>query len=159
MSAAAPGAAEKRLAELGLTLPAAAAPIANYVPAVRAGPLLFVSGQLPLKDGQLMLAGLVGDTVSVDQATEAARLCALNLIAQAKLALNGDLDRVRRVVKLTGFVAAGPAFTQHPLVINGASDLMVAVFGDAGRHARAAVGSSSLPRGAPVEVDAVFEVA
>ncbi|MDX2223726.1 MAG: RidA family protein [Rhodospirillaceae bacterium] len=152
-------AAEKRLAELGLTLPAAAAPIANYVPAVRAGPLLFVSGQLPVKDGQLMLVGLVGDTVSVDQATEAARLCALNLIAQAKLALNGDLDRVRRVVKLTGFVAAGPGFMHHPQVINGASDLMVAVFGDAGRHARAAVGSSSLPRGAPVEVDAVFEVA
>lgn len=153
------GAAEKRLAALGYTLPAAAAPIANYVPAVLAGNMLYVSGQLPLKDGQLMLAGLVGDTVSVDQATEAARLCALNLIAQAKLALNGDLDRVKRVVKLTGFVAAEPAFTQHPQVVNGASDLMVAVFGDAGRHARAAVGCSSLPRGAPVEVDAVFEVA
>ncbi len=153
------GTVDKRLAELGVTLPTAAAPIANYVPAVRTGNLLFISGQLPLKDGAVVFEGHVGNTLSLEQGVEAAKLCALNIIAQAKTALGGDLDKVKRVVKLTGFVACLPAFAQHPQVINGASDVMVQVFGDAGRHARAAVGAPSLPRGAAVEVEAVFEVA
>jgi enamine deaminase RidA (YjgF/YER057c/UK114 family) len=153
------GIVDKRLKDLGITLPTAAAPIANYVPAVRSGKLLFVSGQLPLKDGQVAVEGQVGNQVSLEQGVEAARLCALNLIAQAAMALGGDLDKVTRVARLTGFVACLPAFTQHPQVVNGASDLMVQVFGDAGRHARAAVGAPSLPRGAAVEVEAVFEVA
>jgi enamine deaminase RidA (YjgF/YER057c/UK114 family) len=152
------GQIDKRLADAGLTLPNAATPIANYVPAVRTGNLLFISGQLPLKDGQVSITGIVGDTVTPEQAQDAAKLCALNIIAQAKTALNGDLDRVKRVVKLTGFVAAGPSFGGHPQVINGASDVMVQVFGDAGRHSRAAVGAPSLPRNAPVEVEAIFEV-
>ena len=152
------GRVDQRLKDLGFSLPVAASPIANYVPAVRTGNLLFISGQLPLKDGQVALEGKVGDTVSLEQAVEAARLCAFNLIAQAKSAI-GDLDNVVRIVKLTGFVACVPGFAQHPQVINGASDVMVQVFGDIGRHARAAVGAPSLPRNAPVEVDAVFEVA
>ncbi|MCB2106867.1 MAG: RidA family protein [Rhodobacteraceae bacterium] len=152
------GTVEKRLADLGIALPDAAAPIANYVPAVRTGNLLYISGQLPLAAGKMAAEGHVGGSVTVEQGVAAARQCALNLIAQAKLALNGDLDRIKRVVKLTGFVACDGDFTQHPQIINGASDVMVEVFGDAGRHTRAAVGSPSLPRGAPVEVDAVFEV-
>ena len=150
---------DARLAELGLTLPAAAAPVANYVPAVIVGNLLFLSGQVPSENGALNIKGIVGQSVSVEQGKAAARICALNLLAQAKAALGGDLGRVKRVVKLTGFVACGPDFLQHPEVINGASDLFVEVFGEAGRHARAAVGSASLPRGVPVEVDAVFEIA
>jgi enamine deaminase RidA (YjgF/YER057c/UK114 family) len=149
---------ETQLAALGLVLPAASAPVANYVPYVRTGNLLFVAGQLPLADGQVKYTGLVGQDVTVEDAYEAAKLCGLNLIAQAKAACGGDLGKVTRVVKLTGFVAAGPAFTDQPKVVNGASDLMVAVFGDAGRHARAAVGSPSLPRGASVEIEAIFEV-
>lgn len=150
---------DARIAAAGLTLPTAASPIANYVPAVRSGKLLFISGQLPLKDGKVAFEGHVGNILSVEQGAEAAKLCALNIIAQAKLALGGDLDKVKRVVKLTGFVACLPSFGQHPQVINGASDIMVQVFGDAGRHARAAVGAPSLPRNAAVEVEAVFEVA
>lgn len=150
---------DARLAELGLTLPTAAAPVANYVPSVISGNLLFVSGQVPSENGALNIKGIVGQSVSVEQGKAAARICALNLLAQAKAALGGDLGRVKRVVKLTGFVACGPDFLQHPEVINGASDLFVEVFGEAGRHARAAVGSASLPRGVPVEVDAVFEIA
>jgi len=153
------GKIETQLIALGITLPEASAPVANYVPYVRSGNLLFVSGQLPLQNGGLKHVGLVGQQVSADDAYEAARLCGLNLIAQAKAACDGDLDQVKRVVKLSGFVAAGPAFTDQPKVVNGASDLMVQVFGDAGRHCRAAVGSSSLPRGACVEVEAVFELA
>jgi enamine deaminase RidA (YjgF/YER057c/UK114 family) len=152
-------AADKRLADAGLTLPTAASPIANYVPAVRTGNLLFISGQLPLKDGKVAFEGHVGNNLSVEQGAEAAKLCALNIIAQAKTALGGDLEKVKRVVKLTGFVACLPAFGQHPQVVNGASDVMVLAFGDAGRHARAAVGAPSLPRNAAVEVEAVFEVA
>jgi len=153
------GTVDKRLSDAGLVLPTAASPIANYVPAVRTGNLLFISGQLPLKDGKVAFEGHVGNTLSIDQGVEAAKLCALNIIAQAKSALGGDLDKVTRVVKLTGFVACLPGFGQHPQVINGASDVMVQVFGDAGRHARAAVGAPSLPRNAAVEVEAVFEVA
>jgi enamine deaminase RidA (YjgF/YER057c/UK114 family) len=151
-------AVDKRLADAGLTLPTAASPIANYVPAVRTGNLLFISGQLPLKDGKVAFEGHVGNNLSVEQGAEAAMLCALNIIAQAKTALGGDLEKVKRVVKLTGFVACLPAFGQHPQVVNGASDVMVLAFGDAGRHARAAVGAPSLPRNAAVEVEAVFEV-
>lgn len=151
------GRIDQRLRDLGLVLPAAATPIANYVPTARSGNLLFIAGQLPLKDGQLALEGKLGDGVSIDQGVEAARLCAMNILAQTKAAI-ADLDRVVRIVKLTGFVACTPGFSQHPQVVNGASDLMVQVFGDAGRHARAAVGAPSLPRNAPVEVDAVIEV-
>lgn len=152
------GTAEKRLADLGISLPAAPAPVANYVPAVRTGNLLYISGQVPMKDDAIAVEGHVGGKVSVEQGAEAAKVCAINIIAQAKTALGGDLDKVKRVVKLTGFVSCTPDFTQHPQVMNGASDLMVAVFGDAGRHTRAAVGAPSLPRNAAVEVEAIFEV-
>lgn len=150
---------EARLKQLGLSLPAAALPVANYVPFVKTGHLVFVAGQIPLLNGAVHYTGVVGLDVTVEEAVNAARLCGLNILAQVKTACDGDLDRVVRVVKLTGFVAANAHFTDHPKVINGASDLMVEVFGDAGRHARAAVGAPSLPRGVPVEVDAIFEVA
>jgi enamine deaminase RidA (YjgF/YER057c/UK114 family) len=152
------GRIDRRLAELGVLLPSPAAPVANYVPFVIAGHLLFVSGQVPFEDGKIAVAGKVGDTVSLEEAKRAARICAINILAQAKVAL-GDLDRIRRCVKLGGFVASGPGFTQHPAVINGASDLMVEVLGDGGRHARFAVGAPALPLDAAVEVDAVFEIA
>ena len=140
---------ESKLTELGITLPEAPAPAANYVPWVISGNLLFVSGQISALKGRL------GEDLAVEQGAEAARRCGLALIAQAQAAL-GSLDRVVRVVKLTGFVAAAPDFTDHPKVINGASDLMLKVFGDNGKHARAAVGVASLPLGACVEVEAVF---
>ncbi len=149
---------ETRLNTLGITIPEAAAPVANYAPYVIAKNFIYVSGQLPMQDGALQHTGLVGKEVSVQEGYEAAKLCAINLIAQVKSACGGDLDRVKRVVKLTGFVASGSDFTEHPGVVNGASDLMVEVFGDAGRHSRAAVGASSLPMGASVEVEAVFEI-
>ena len=153
------GKIDARLKQLGLALPVAATPVANYVPFVKSGNLIFVAGQIPLLNGAVHYNGIVGQDVPVEEAINAARLCGLNLLAQAKVACDGDLDRITRVVKLTGFVAASPLFTDHPKVINGASDLMVEVFGDIGRHARAAVGSPSLPRGVPVEVEAIFEVA
>lgn len=153
------GDAETRLKNLGIVLPVATAPVANYIPFTKTGNLLFVSGQLPMRDGALQYKGLVGTGVSVQDAYEAAKLCAINLIAQAKMACDGNLGRVKRVIKLTGFVASGPEFTDHPKVVNGASDTMVDVFGDVGRHARAAVGSASLPMGAAVEIEAVFELA
>ncbi|MEQ9111165.1 MAG: RidA family protein [Rhodospirillaceae bacterium] len=149
---------EARLTELGLSLPEASAPVANYVPFAVSGSLVFISGQLPMKDGKLLFYGKVGDDVSVGEAVICARQSALNIIAQLKSACDGDLDRVKRIIKLGGFVAGSPDFTEHPKVINGASDLMVAVFGDAGRHARAAVGCPSLPLDAPVEVEAVVEI-
>ena len=147
-----------RLQELGIALPAPAAPAANYVPWVLSGNLLFVSGQLPFGPAGLEHVGKLGADADLDAGRAAARLCAINLIAQVKAAV-GDLDRVARVVKLTGFVNATPDFADHPKVINGASDLMAEVFGDAGRHARAAVGAGSLPFGVAVEVEAVFEIA
>jgi len=153
-----PGRIDAKLKELGIALPLAASPLANYVPAVRTGNLLFIAGQLPLKDGVLTMEGKVGEAISVDQAVAGARQAALNIIAQTRTALGGDLDRVKRIVKMTGFVACTPDFALHPTVINGASDLMVQVFGDIGRHARAAVGCPSLPRNAPVEVEAIIEV-
>lgn len=152
------GRIEARLASLGVTLPDAVAPVANYVPFVRAGDLVMVSGQIPLVDGKPTITGLLGDPLTVEQGQAAARQCAVNLVAQIRAACGGDLDRVRRIVRLGVFVAATPTFTDHPKVANGASDLMVEVFGDLGRHARAAVGCSSLPLGVPVEVDGVIQV-
>lgn len=153
-----PGQIEQRLAELKIELPNAAAPLANYVPAVRTGNLLFVSGQICQWNGERRFTGKLGAEISLADGKQAARLCGLNLLAQTKRFLDGDLDRVVRVVRLGGFVNAVPGFTEQPQVVNGASDLMVEIFGDAGRHARAAVGVGSLPGGAAVEVDAVFEV-
>lgn len=150
--------ADSRLAELGITLPVPAAPVANYVPFVVSGDLLFVSGQLPIgPDG--IVRGKLGNDLDAESGSAAARLCAINLIAQAKIALGGDLSRVKRVVKLVAFIACNDAFTDQPKVANGASDLFVAVFGDVGRHARSAVGTNTLPLGAAVEVEAIFEIA
>ena len=147
---------ENRLAELGISLPEAAAPVAAYVPVVVAGGLAHVSGQLPFVDGKLV-TGRLGEDVSLEDGTAAARACGLMILAQLKAAL-GSLDRVERVVKLGAFVNSTAAFTDQPRVANGASELMQAVFGDAGRHARAAVGVPALPLGAAVEVDAVIAV-
>lgn len=152
------GRIEARLRELKLELPQAAAPVANYVPAVRSGDLLFIAGQICQWQGERRFIGKLGRELGLEQGQEAARLCALNLLAQAKAALHGDLDRVLRCVRLGAFVNCTDDFTQQPQVANGASDLMVAIFDDAGRHARAAVGVNALPGGVAVEVDAVFEV-
>jgi enamine deaminase RidA (YjgF/YER057c/UK114 family) len=149
---------ETRIAALGVVLPQPIAPVANYVPFVRSGALVHISGQVSI-DAQGGIKGVVGEAVDLDTAIAAARLCGVNLIAQMKAAADGDLDRVVRVVKLGGFVQAGPAFFDIPKVINGASDLMVAAFGDAGRHARSAVGVYRLPLNFSVEVDAVVEIA
>ena len=146
-----------RIAELGITLPEPAKAVANYVPYVQTGELLHISGQLS-NDASGGIKGTVGVDVTPEQAAAGARLCAINLIAQIKAAVDGDLDRVVRIVKLGGFVQAGPGFTAVPAVINGCSDLMVEVFGDAGRHARSAVGVYQLPLGFAVEVDAIVEV-
>ena len=149
---------EDRLNELGLVLPQPVAPVANYVPFVRSGALVHISGQISL-DATGGIKGTVGVDVDLETAQGAARLCGINLLAQMKAACDGDLDRVVRVVKLAGFVQAGPDFIDIPKVINGCSDLMVEVFGDAGRHARSAVGVYRLPLGFAVEVDAVVEIA
>jgi enamine deaminase RidA (YjgF/YER057c/UK114 family) len=149
--------AKERLAELGLTLPAVATPVAAYVPAVRTGDLVWTSGQLPFVDGSLPVTGKVGAEVDAGRAQELARFCALNALA-AIAAEVGDLDAVRRVVKVVGFVASAPAFFGQPGVVNGASELLAAVFGDSGRHARSAVGVAALPLDAPVEVEVVVEV-
>ena len=148
---------EDRLASLGLVLPDPVRPVANYVPSVRVGDLLHISGQVST-DASGGVRGVVGEDVSLDEAQRAARICGLNLIAQMKAALDGDLTRVRRLVKLGGFVQAGPGFFEIPQVVNGCSDLMVEVFGDAGRHARSAVGVYRLPLNFAVEVDAIVEV-
>lgn len=152
------GKIDKRLGELGIDLPPANAPAGNYVPFVRTGNLLFISGQIPVIDGKPAFIGALGAEFSVEDGAAAARACTLSILAQAREALGGDLDRVVRCVKLSGFVASTPDFTDHPKVINGASDLLVEVFGEAGRHARAAVGMSALPLGVAVEVEAIFEV-
>lgn len=149
---------EDRLAELGLSVPSVVPPVAAYVPAVRSGSHVFTAGQLPMRDGELVATGKVGDAVSVEQATECAQQCALNAIAAIKSEI-GDLMNVRRVVKAVVFVASAPDFTGQPGVANGASDLLGEVFGDAGVHARSAVGVASLPLDAPVEVELVIEVA
>jgi enamine deaminase RidA (YjgF/YER057c/UK114 family) len=148
----------KRLKELGIALPKPAAPVANYVGFVRSGNLLFVSGQLPFRDGKVMAPGHLGGNVTVEEGRDAARQCAINILAQVNSALSGDLTKVTRIVKLTGFVSCTPDFADHPKVINGASDLFADVFGERGRHARAAVGVSALPLAASVEVEAIIEV-
>lgn len=146
--------AEERLEALGLTLPEPPAAVASYVPYARAGDLVFVSGQIPLREGGLPRVGLVGSDVTQDEAVEEARWCAVNVLAQLRAAV-GSLDTVERIVKLTVFVASASGFRMQPVVANGASDLMIEVFGEAGRHARAAVGVAELPLGAPVEVEAI----
>jgi len=147
----------ERLAGLGLTLPPVTAPLAAYVPAVRTGAYVYVSGQVPVVDGKLAAAGKVGTEVSAADAAGLARTCALNAIAAAAAAAGG-LDRIRRIVKVTGFVASAPGFNGQPLVINGASELLIEVFGEEGRHARSAVGVAELPLNAPVEVELIAEV-
>ncbi|MFM9939251.1 MAG: RidA family protein [Hyphomicrobiaceae bacterium] len=148
---------EKKLSELGLTLPPAAAPIANYVPTVIVGDLLFVSGQISRGGDGTTITGKLGAGVEIARGREAARLCALSILAQAKAAL-GSLDRIDRIVKLTGFVNATPAFVDHPQVVNGASDLLVEVLGERGRHTRSAVGVAGLPLDAAVEVEAIIAI-
>jgi len=153
------GEVEARLAKLGIEVPAAAAPVANYVGYVQTGKLVFVSGQVPIRDGKFQFQGKLGAGMSLEDGQAAARLCAINVISQVKAACGGDLDRVKRVVKLTGFVNSTGEFTDQPKVVNGASDLMVEVFGDKGKHSRAAVSAASLPVGVAVEVEAVVEIA
>jgi enamine deaminase RidA (YjgF/YER057c/UK114 family) len=152
------GMVEGRLAALGITLPTPAAPLANYIGFNVVGKLVVISGQIPIQDGKILFTGKVGATVSLEDGCAAARLCLINLVAQLKAA-TGDLDRVVRVVRLGGFIAAGPDFTQHAVVMNGASDLAVEIFGDAGRHARSTIGVPSLPGDAAVEVEGMFEIA
>ncbi len=152
------GQIDERLKELGIEIPTPAAPVANYLGWVRTGNLVFTAGQVTVKDGEFLYQGKVGAEVSVEDAAEAAKLCAINIIAQLKQACDGDLDRVKRIVKMVGFVNSVPAFTDHPKVINGASNFMVEVFGDKGKHARSAVGAGSLPLNIAVEIEAIAEV-
>ncbi len=153
------GTLEKKLADLGIVLPTPATPVANYIPFIRTGSLLYVSGQICLDaDGKLVAKGKLGGGVSIEDGQKAARACAINLLAQAKSAL-GDLDRIKQVVRLGGFINSDPAFLDGPKVMNGASDLMVEVLGDKGRHARTTVGVAVLPADAAVEVEGMFEVA
>ncbi|WP_027051893.1 RidA family protein [Mesorhizobium erdmanii] len=148
---------EKRLSDLGVTLPVAAAPAANYVPYCRTGNLLFTAGQLPLKEGKLQASGLLGRDVDTASGKDAAKYCAINILAQAKAAI-GDLEKIRRLVKITVFVASSADFVEQHLVANGASDFLVAALGERGKHARSAVGTASLPLNAAVEIEAIFEV-
>ncbi len=149
---------EARLAELGLALPEPSTPVANYIPYTASGKIVFFSGQIPRKAGAIWPVGRCGDGVSMEDAREAARLCFLAILAHARTAAGGDLDQVARVLRLTGYVASAPGFREQPQVINGASDCAVEVFGDAGRHARSAVGVAELPGGAAVEVEAILEL-
>ena len=149
---------ESKLRELGVELPQAAAPAANYAPYVLHGDTLMISGQLPMQDGKVAQTGTVGDGVSIEEAQAAARLCAINILAQAKSALGGDLGRIVKVARLNGFVNSAPDFGDHPQVINGASDLMADALGDAGVHSRIAVGVAALPFDASVEIDAMIYV-
>ena len=149
--------AEQRLQALGLVLPAAPQPVANYVPHLIAGELLYISGQISKSGDGTVMRGVLGSALSVADGQQAARLCALNILAQAKAAL-GSLDRIAQVLRLTGFVASDASFTEQPQVINGASDLMVAVLGGCGRHTRSAVGVAALPLGAAVEIDAILRI-
>ena len=149
---------ENRLAAIGVQVPEPTAPAANYIPYTRVGDLVFVSGQIPMVGGEIKGIGKVGRDLDTEAAKEIAKICAINLISQAKAATGGDLDKVVQVVKLGGFVNCTDDFTQQPEVINGASDLMVAAFEDKGRHSRFAVGTNSLPRGVSVEVEGVFQI-
>ena len=152
------GKIEARLRELKIELPNASAPAANYVPFVQTGNLLVMAGQVCIWNGERKFVGKLGREFGIEQGQQAAKICGLNLIAQAKAALGGDLDRIVRCVRLGGFVNSMPDFLEQPRVVNGASDLMVEVFGDAGRHARTAIGTNTLPFDLAVEVDAIFEV-
>jgi enamine deaminase RidA (YjgF/YER057c/UK114 family) len=152
------GRIEARLRELGIALPEPAAPLANYVPFTVEGGLVVVSGQVPMREGRIAYTGKLGAEVSVEEGQAAARLCLVNVLAQLRAACGGDLDRVRRVLRLGGFIAASPDFTDHARVMNGASDLAVEIFGEAGRHARSTIGVPSLPGNAAVEVEGLFAV-
>ncbi|KZB70226.1 MULTISPECIES: RidA family protein [Thalassospira] len=152
------GKIDAHLADLGISLPTATAPVANYVPYVISGNLVHISGQITMENGDLKFVGKLGADYDVETGQKAARLCALNLVAQLKAAI-GDLDKVSRVVKLNAFVNSAPDFTDQPKVVNGASDTMVEIFGDAGKHARSAVGVAALPLGVAVEIDGIFEIA
>ncbi|MBZ5761471.1 MULTISPECIES: RidA family protein [Rhizobium] len=147
-----------RLSQLGITLPQAAAPAANYVPYVISGNMLTISGQLPMENGKVAVTGHLGRNVDVATGQRAAELCAINILSQASAALGGDLGRIKRLIKLNGFVASVPEFGEQHLVINGASNLLATVLGDAGKHARAAVGMAALPFNAAVEIDAIMEI-
>ncbi len=149
---------DARLKELNIELPTPVAPVANYVAFVISGNLVSISGQIPVKDGKVAFEGKVGDTVSDDEACEAAHLCALNIISQLKAACDGNLDRVKRIVKLGGFVNCTDGYSNQPTIINAASNLMVEVFADKGRHSRSAVGTNGLPLNVPVEIDALIEI-
>jgi len=149
---------EQKLKSLGIFLPSPIAPVANYVPYVISGKIISISGQIPIMDDGTIPTGKVGDTLSVEEAYQFARQCGINLITQMKVACDGDLERVVRVVKLGGFVNCNPNFGKEPAVINGASDLMVEVFGEKGRHSRSSVGVASLPLNVPVEIDALIEI-
>jgi enamine deaminase RidA (YjgF/YER057c/UK114 family) len=153
------GRIDARLKELGIALPTPAKPVANYVPFVRTGSLVTISGQVPMENGEIKWKGRVGQDLGLEDARDAARLCAINLLCQLREACQGDLDRVRRCVRLGVFVASADGFTDQPKVANGASDLMVEVFGEAGKHARTAVATNVLPLNCAVEVDALFEIA
>ncbi|MBI3356109.1 MAG: RidA family protein [Nitrospirae bacterium] len=149
---------ESRLKEIGLTLPVPPKPVATYIPAVRAGDLLFLSGVLPSQDGQLVMTGKLGQPLTIAQGMEAAKVAVLNALAIIRSEV-GSLDRVKRIVKMVGHIASAPGFTDQPQVLNGASDLLVAIFGEAGRHARVAVGAAELPRQAPVEIELIVQIA
>lgn len=148
---------EQKLKQLGLELPAPPKPVANYVPVIRAGDLLFLSGVLPSRDGQLIMTGKLGQNLSIEQGMEAAKAAVLNGLSIIRSEA-GSLDRVKQIVKMVGYIVSAPGFTDQPQVLNGASDLLVSVFGEAGRHARVAVGAAELPRGAPVEIELVIQV-
>ena len=148
---------EQKLKQLGLELPAPPKPVANYVPVVRAGDLLFLSGVLPSRDGQLIMTGKLGQNLSIEQGMEAAKAAVLNGLSIIRSEA-GSLDRVKQIVKMVGYIVSAPGFTDQPQVLNGASDLLVSVFGEAGRHARVAVGAAELPRGAPVEIELIIQV-
>jgi len=152
------GSVDAKLKQLGVEIPTPAAPVANYVGFVKTGNLVFVSGQVTMQGGKPQFIGKLGKEISVEQGQEAAKLCAINIVAQLKAACEGDLDRVQRIVKLGGFVNSTPEFTDQPKVINGASDFLVAVFGDKGKHARAAVSAGALPLNVSVEIDCIAEI-
>ena len=148
----------QKLEELSIKLPQPIAPVANYVPFVKSGNQIFISGQLPIENGEVKFVGKLGENISIEEGQKAARLCAINILANLKIACDGNLDKVIKCVKLGIFVNAAADFTNHPIVANGASDLMVEVFEDQGKHSRFAMGAGSLPRGVAVEVDAIFEI-